>query len=132
MADVSSRFSACGRLLAGSLIGLLWGGFGSFAASEAEEGNPHFVRGSLIPSGVSSVLSVVSTREADLVLLGGGAEEGFGRGMLCVVRRSGDLVSEIVLAEVDRRRAVGLIVELFGDRTIHPGDRVQIKTSIIH
>ena len=82
-----------------------------------------------MPSGVTAVLSVVSTREADLVLLGGGAEEGFGRGMVCSIRRSGELVSEIVLAEVDRRHAVGLIVELFGDYIILAGDRVESKTS---
>lgn len=105
---------------------------GATNAATMAQGNPPYVNEALFPSGRSTVFGVAATRNADVVLLDNGFDQGFRVGMLCEVSRQGVPVGEIVLVEVKDNRAAALILNLQNNQQIKFGDVVRIKTVQYH
>lgn len=115
----TSRFTKlAGLLLSGVLVA------GSVVRAEV----PAFVKESLYSSYAASVASVESTLAADIVVLDGGLEQGFRRGMVCTVNRGLNSIGEMIIIESRSDRAAGLILELVDDSIIQAGDIARVKT----
>ena len=74
------------------------------------------------------VVSVRSTRVADVVLLGAGFDAGLRQGMVFTVVRSGVQIAEIVLVDLRPRASAALILQLAPDQSIRAGDTATVKT----
>ena len=100
--------------------------------SEGESANapgvPFFVNEPLYPSGQSSVFGFVEAGDQDIVLMDNGFDRGFRVGMICQLLRQEAIVGEMILVEVRRDRAAGLITQLF-DAVIQINDTIKIKTT---
>jgi hypothetical protein len=89
---------------------------------------PAFVKESLYSSNAASVVEVVPTLAADVVILDGGLEQGLRLGMVCRVTRGVRSVGELIIIESRSDRSAGLILELVEDSTLQAGDIARIKT----
>lgn len=109
-----------------------WLLFGALAASSlvsvAHGEVPAFVKESLYSSNAASVVEVVPTLAADVVILDGGLEQGLRLGMVCRVTRGVRSVGELIIIESRSDRSAGLILELVEDSTLQAGDIARIKT----
>lgn len=105
-----------GALLASSLVSVV----------RAEV--PAFVKESLYSSNAASVVEVVPTLAADVVLLNGGLKQGLRLGMVCRVTRGNLPIGELIIIESRSDRSAGLILELVEDFTLQAGDIARIKT----
>lgn len=76
----------------------------------------------------ASVMSVRSTRVADIVLLGAGFNAGLRQGMVCRVTRGSADVAEVVLVELGLRSSAALILRLDPGQSIRTGDVATVKT----
>lgn len=83
---------------------------------------------SLFPAGEALVAEVRATEVADIVVLAGGFDQGFRQGMRCEVRRDGEIIAILVLAEVGAARSAALILDLADGKSIQPGDFVRLQT----
>jgi hypothetical protein len=86
------------------------------------------VAGSIYSANAAPVLEVMPTLAADVVMLGGGLNEGLRRGMLCRIVRGAETIGEIIIIESRSDRAAGLILDLSGTTSIQAGDIARIKT----
>ena len=89
---------------------------------------PAFVEESLYSPNAAAVSTVVPTLAADVVLLGGGLQQGLRLGMICRVSRGVQAVGELIIIESTSDRAAGLILELVDDFSIQAGDIARVKT----
>lgn len=83
---------------------------------------------SLFPTGEAPVAEVRATEVADIVVLAGGFDQGFRQGMRCEVRRGGEIIAVLVLAEVGAARTAALILDIAEGQSIQPGDLVRLQT----
>jgi hypothetical protein len=74
-----------------------------------------------------AVVSIQSTRVADLVLVGAGFEAGLRQGMVCRVTRGTVEIGEIQLVELRNRASTALILNLAPSQSIRSGDLVAVK-----
>ena len=74
------------------------------------------------------VVSVRSTRIADIVLLGAGFTAGLRQGMVCRITRGNADVAEVVLVDLRPRSGAALILQLAPGQSIRPGDVATVKT----
>ncbi|HTJ79022.1 MAG TPA: hypothetical protein VL357_08500 [Rariglobus sp.] len=74
------------------------------------------------------VVSVRSTRVADIVLLGAGFTAGLRQGMVCSITRGNTDVAEIVLVDLRPHAGAALILQLAPGQSIRPGDVATVKT----
>lgn len=77
-----------------------------------------------IGEGVLSVVSVDHASPADLAVLDGGLRRGLRSGLTCSVMNAGEVVGEVIVAEVSLDRAVALVL---GNYDIKPGSEVFIN-----
>lgn len=89
---------------------------------------PGFVRGSLYSSNQAPVAEIVSSPDTDIVILGGGLEQGFRLGMACRVGRGFKEIGELIIIETRSDRSAALITELSENSFIQVGDTARIKT----
>lgn len=94
----------------------------------AGQGSPVWAQRPLVSSSRAAVAKVVSTATADIVLLGGGHNEGFREGMACEVYRGSELIAELMIVHCETERSAALITALKADMGIVPGDVANIKT----
>ncbi len=85
----------------------------------------HIDHGSVVPARVHEV---VSTEVTDLVLVPAGYRDGYRPGMICRVSRDGNGIAEILMVEVRDEASAGIIVALFSEEIIEPGDVIRVKT----
>ncbi|MEI6051313.1 MAG: hypothetical protein WCQ44_01305 [Opitutaceae bacterium] len=78
-------------------------------------------------SNVAVVVSTLSARSADLVLLDSGYDAGLRSGMICRVTRGNVSVGELVLVELRPQVSAALIVGLQPNQSIRNGDQVAVK-----
>ena len=78
--------------------------------------------------GVAVVGDVVKGKSADLILLDSGYDKNFCTGALCVVKREGIPVAELVIAESEEDCSVALITSLNTKQNVQTGDTVKLKT----
>lgn len=78
-------------------------------------------------SNVAVVVSTLSARSADLVLLDSGYDAGLRSGMICRVTRSNVSVGELVLVDLRPQAAAALIVGLQPHQSIRAGDQIAVK-----
>ncbi|MCC5839765.1 MAG: hypothetical protein JJT96_06530 [Opitutales bacterium] len=83
---------------------------------------------SLFPTGEALVAEVRATDAADIVVLAGGFDQGFRQGMRCEVRRDGEVIAVLVIADVGTAKTAGLILDLPAGQSIQPGDLVRLQT----
>ena len=74
------------------------------------------------------VVSVRSTRVADIVLLGAGFTAGLRQGMVCRITRGNADVAEVVLVDLRLRSGAALILQLAPGQSIRTGDVATVKT----
>lgn len=98
------------------------------AAGQTGQGSPLWAQRSLSSSSRAAVAKVVSTATADVVLLGGGHNEGFRDGMACEVYRGDQLIAELMIVRCETERSAALITALKAGTGIVPGDVANIKT----
>lgn len=79
--------------------------------------------------GAAPVISVISARSTDLVILGGGHDRGFRPGTVCNVSRNGRAFGALIIAESGTHRAVALILSLEGAAAITAGDLVTLRAN---
>ncbi len=94
-------------------------------AAQLWAGSPAWV-GSLYPVSMGVVARVVSAEQGDIVIVAGGADQGFRPGMQCQIRRDDKLVANLVIASVREERCAALI--LSNEGAPQAGDIVKIKT----
>jgi len=89
-----------------------------------------FILGGVAVSAADSatVVGVRETAVADLVVIGAGFDSGLRQGMNCRLSRGGEVVAEVVLAEVRPSSSTALIVSLAPRQAVRSGDLVSIKT----
>ena len=85
----------------------------------------HTVPGEVRPARVHEIQS---TEVTDLVMIAAGHREGYRPGMVCRVTRDGVPVAEILMVEVRERVSAAIIVGIFSENIIEPGDAVRVKT----
>ena len=85
--------------------------------------------GPAVSVGAAPVASVVSGREADLVVVAGGYAQGLRPGMVCAVVRSGETVAKVIVAEATAERAVALVLTLAPSAEIRAGDAVEARAN---
>jgi hypothetical protein len=78
--------------------------------------------------GSARISLVAQTSIADLVILDNGHDAGLRQGMVCVATRNGDLIGELLLVDLRPRTASALILDLYSDAALRPGDLVAVKT----
>lgn len=74
------------------------------------------------------VISVRSTRVADIVLLGAGLNAGLRQGMVCRITRGNADVAKVVLVELGLRSSAALILQLYPGQSIQTGDVATVQT----
>jgi hypothetical protein len=79
-------------------------------------------------SGTAPVVTVQTTRVADLVILGGGFDADLRAGMVCRVTRAGADIAEILLIELRPTSSAAVILSLAPKQSIHAGDLASMKT----
>lgn len=89
---------------------------------------PAFVFEPLYADNQGSVYGVYEARQADLVLVKGGFDSGFRRGMVCEVAKNAGQVGEVVLVDVRNNCSAALILDLEPENVIEPDQSVRIKT----
>lgn len=121
---------AFAMLVAGSLVAVASASNETGASwnNTAGQGDPLWAQRTLASSSRTEVARVVSTEVADVVVLGGGHNEGFRDGMACEIVRNGELVAELMIVRCEAQRAAALITALKTDTGIVPGDVARIKT----
>ncbi len=75
-----------------------------------------------------TVIAIYQQIETDLVLIEGGWHTGLRLGIMWQVTRSGKKIGEIMLVELDERKAVGVIVYLHAGESLQPGDSLSVST----
>jgi hypothetical protein len=119
MQSIAQRISkTLGLFLLGAVLA------GGHARAEV----PSFVRESLYSPNAATVAEVIPSLAADVVVLGGGLEQGIRLGMVCRVTRGFEEVGELIIIESTSDRSAGLILELAEDTFIQAGDLARIKT----
>lgn len=103
-------------------------GFFAPAAAIAAPEAPGFVYQSLYADNRGAVFGVYEARHADFVLIAGGFDSGFRRGMVCQVSAGQAEVAEIILVDVRENSSAALILDLQSESMIEPGQSVRIKT----
>ncbi len=89
---------------------------------------PSVGRAAVRASGTAPVVTLQSTRVADLVILGGGFDADLRAGMVCRVTRGATDVAEVLLVELRPTCSAAVILRLSPKQTIHAGDLASIKT----
>lgn len=120
------HFSSPDRLII--LVGLLIGACLPVALTAEQDVVPTFVKEPIYSPNKASVTAVVSSSNADIILLDGGLEQGLRRGMMCKVLRGSRTVGELIIVESRIDHSAGLIVSLKSELYIQPGDSARIKT----
>ena len=89
---------------------------------------PAFVIGSIYSSNKADLTVIDTHYEADIAVLDGGLDQGFRRGMVCLVERGTQSIGELIIIESKSSCSAALILSLSNNYTIQPGDSVRIKT----
>lgn len=102
---------------------------GSVAAVAGQgSGSPIWAQSPLFSSSRAVVSRIVSTATADVVVLGGGHNEGLREGMACEIYRHNELIAELMIVRCKTESSAALITALKADTGIVPGDVAKIKT----
>jgi hypothetical protein len=111
--------------LSASFVG---GSFAAVSASSQILDIPTFAFKPIRASSGALISGVNTYESADIVMLDGGIDKGFGVGMSCEVFNNKGKVGDVILVEVQRSKAAGLILNLEAGEVINPGDVATIKT----
>ena len=91
-------------------------------------GSPAFMEKPFFDGGEGVVTSVEQISEMDVVFFRGGLSSGFRNGMLCEVLRDTNVIAKMIIVEVKPDTGASLILKLYPEFTIRPGDRIHLKT----
>ncbi len=86
------------------------------------------VFGQAVESTVSSIIAIEDVREASLVTITGGYENGFRDGMKLIAHGTNGMAAELIVLDVNNNETQTLITELFGQAPLNLGNPVTIKT----
>ena len=89
---------------------------------------PAFISEPLHSPNAARIECIVSSTEADAVIIDGGLEQGFRVGMVCRVDRDMQSIAELIIIKSQSDRSVALILELADQTSIKTGDQVRVKT----
>ena len=89
---------------------------------------PAFVHTEVGEVRPARVHGIQSAEVTDLVMFAAGHREGYRPGMVCRVTRDGIPVAEILTVEVRERVSAAIILGIFSENIIEPGDAVRVKT----
>lgn len=78
--------------------------------------------------GSARITRVAKLPAADLVVLDAGFEAGLRQGMVCTVKRDGEVVGELLVADLRPSAATALILDISSGRSLQSGDLVAVKT----
>ncbi len=111
------------------LFTLLVNGLNAAVPSDVSSSSlPLFLDKPIRSNSIAYVEEINVASSADIVLLNGGFDKGFGVGMICDIMADGKKSGEVILVEVKRSKAAGLILELTTDAVIKQGDLARTKT----
>ncbi|NCG08740.1 MAG: hypothetical protein GWO81_04110, partial [Verrucomicrobia bacterium] len=89
---------------------------------------PHFISEGLYSPNAAPVKEVLASENADLVVLEGGTQQGFRKGMICRIERDSRTVGEVIIIASQHQRAAALILQIAPETTIQAGDIARIQT----
>ena len=101
---------------------------GAFFGSGARADIPGFVNETLYSPNAATVVEIVPSLAADVVILDGGLAQGIRLGAVCLVSRGFQELGELIIIETSADRSAALILDLNDDSSIQVGDLARIQT----